>query len=90
MTAEGINVQIVLSSVQPVLGKDIGTNHRIMFLTSLHGWCCHQNFVVLFFFFYSTKWPLWHQVCGHWMGFSFLKEGEGSLGKSWRGSLGGL
>ena len=40
--------------------------------------------------FFTTKWPIWHHVCQHQMGFTFLKVGEGSLGKSYRGSLGGL
>lgn len=34
MTSEGIDVQIVFSSMQPVLGKDMGTNHRIISLNT--------------------------------------------------------
>jgi len=32
-------------------------------------------------------WPTWHQACWCQTGFTFLKEGKGSLITSWRGLL---
>lgn len=78
---------ILLSSLLSAVNKDRERKRRILSIhTWLWGWCHDQNFVFLF----TKEWPTWHQACRYHMSFSCLKEGRGSLGKSYQGSLADL
>lgn len=86
-----LNAQTVFSSLPPVLGEDAETNQRISPLNIwLHSWCCCQNLIFFFVLFLQPNGLHDTQFAGTGWGLPFSKGGEGSLGRSQKGSSGGL